>query len=61
MKKGCYIIMSKSIRISDENYKKLTAIGKGKIDDKFNDRIIGRSTSMSLLRRKSSTNQTTSK
>ena len=35
MKKGCYIIMSKSIRISDENYKKLTAIGKGKIDDKF--------------------------
>lgn len=27
--------MSKSIRISDENYKKLTSIGEGKIDDKF--------------------------
>ena len=27
--------MSKSIRISEENYNKLTKIGKGKIDDKF--------------------------
>ena len=27
--------MSKSIRISEENYKKLTSIGKGKFDDKF--------------------------